>query len=209
MLLVVKCFVIVVVGAFGNLRKRTIGWLEELRNQLSIPNNNDKIEAEVAKLEIKKDKLIDLYTDELITKEDFMIKSKELDAGVANKKALLVPAGNNSDSKVIDDTIANIDEEIYKLFEDEAVEEKKVQFIEEHIKKIIVLSNRDVLILLDSIAGAFLYLNGEAMIKVIPEEEFEQGVIDDEESNKSAFDRECMYFTIQTGQNKLSVAIAI
>lgn len=178
------------------LRKRTIGWLEELRKQLSTPNDNDKIEAEIAKLETKKSKLIDLYTDELITKGEFVTKSKELDAKIESKKALLVPVDNNPDIKAIDDTIANIDEEIDKLFENEAeVEEKKVQFIEEHIKKIIVLSNRDVFILLDSIAGAFLFFNDEeAMIKVIPEEEFKQGVINDEE-DKSAFDRESMPFS--------------
>ena len=177
------------------LRKRTIGWLEDLRKQLSTPNDNDKIQMEIAKLEVKKDKLIDLYTDELITKEDFMVKSKELEARIASKNALLVPVDNNPDIKAIDDTIANIDEEIDKLFADEAmVEEKKVQFIEEHIKKIIVLSNRDVFVLLDSVAGAFLFLNDEAIIKVIPEEEFEQGVIDEEKSDNSALDRESMPF---------------
>lgn len=193
------------------LKKRTIGWLEDLRKQLSVPNDNDKIKAEIAKLGAKKDKLIDLYTDDLITKEDFMEKSKELEAKISSKKALLVPVDNNPDIKAIDDTIANIDEEINKLFADEAmVEEKKIQFIEEHIKKIIVLSNRDVFILLDSIAGAFLFFNEEkAIINVIPEEVFEQGVINDGDS-KSAFDRESVYFTIQTLKgNKISVAVTV
>lgn len=155
------------------LKKKSIGWLKELKNQLLTPNDNAKIEAEIAKLEAKKGKLIDLYTDDLITKEDFMVKSKELDDKMADKGALLVPVEENPDIKAIDDTIANIDREIEDLFEDEAmVKEKKIQFITEHIKKIVVLSNRDVFIILDSVAGAFLFVNkGEARLEIVPVDE--------------------------------------
>lgn len=56
-----------------------------------------------------------------------------------------MPVEENPDIKAIEDTIANIDAEIEALFEDEAmVEEKKVQFIQEHIKKIYVSKNSDV-----------------------------------------------------------------
>lgn len=51
-----------------------------------------------------------------------------------------MPVEENPDIKVIEDTIANIDAEIGALFEDEAmVEEKKVQFIQEHIKRSMYL----------------------------------------------------------------------
>ena len=154
------------------LKKKTLGWLLDLKDQLATPTDNGKIEAEISKLEAKKSKLIDLYTDELITKEDFVVKSKELDDKLEEKRALLVPVEENPDIKVIEDTIANIDAEIEALFEDEAmVEEKKIQFITEHIKKIVVLSNKDVFIVLDSIAGAFLFVDkGDAKLEIVPVE---------------------------------------
>lgn len=57
-------------------------------------------------------------------------------------------------------SVYNIDAEIEALFENEAmVEEKKVQFIQEHIKKIYVSKNSDVFIILDNVAGAFLFID--------------------------------------------------
>lgn len=181
------------------LKKRSLSWLRDLKDQLSAPNNNAEIEAEIAKLEAKRNKLIDLYTDELITRADFVVKSKELVSKLEEKRALIVPVEENPDIKAIDDTIANIDAEIEALYADEAmVEEKKLQFIQEHIKKIIVLSNRDVFIMLDKIAGAILFIDkGKAGIQIvtteedIPEELREAGI---GENEIVPFDRESMPF---------------
>lgn len=179
------------------LKKRSLSWLRDLKDQLSAPNNNAEIEAEITKLGAKRNKLIDLYTDELITRADFVVKSKELDRKLEEKRALIVPVEENPDIKAIDDTIANIDAEIEALYADEAmVEEKKLQFIQEHIKKIIVLSNRDVFIMLDKIAGAILFIDkGKAGIQIvtteedIPEELSEAGI---GENEIVPFDRESM-----------------
>lgn len=181
------------------LKKRSLNWLKELREQLAAPNNNDKIGEEIKKLEGRKSKLIDLYTDGLITKEDFAVKCSELDNNLATQRALLVPVEENADIKVIDDTIANIDEEIEKLFEDEAmVEEKKLLFIAEHIKRVLVLSNKDVFIVLDSIAGAFLFVaGGEARIDIVPVEDFKPEGLSEvciAENEIVPFDRENMPF---------------
>lgn len=168
-----------------------------MREQLTTPNDNAKIEEEIRKLENKKSKLIDIFTDELITKEDFVVKAKELDSKLDEKKTLLVPVEENPDIKAIDDTITNIDNEIENLFSDEAmVEEKKIQFIEEHIKKIVVLSNRDVFIVLDKIAGAFLFVDkGEATVKVVAVEDYnpeELSGVGIAENEIVPFDRESM-----------------
>lgn len=197
------------------LKKRSLNWLKELKEQLSDSNSNAKIEEEILKLENKKSKLIDLYTDDLITKGDFVEKSKELDDKLAKQKALLVPVEENPDIKVIEETIANIDEEIEKLFEDEAmVEEKKLLFIAEHIKKVVVLSNKDVFIVLDSIAGAFLFVDkGEARIDVVPVKSFDPEGLSEvgiAENEIVPFDRESMYFTLQTVQKrKISIAVGV
>ena len=70
------------------LKKRSIDWLKNLKNQLSVSNDNKSIEEEILKLENKKRKLIDLYTDELITKEEFMVKSNELETNLEKESSL-------------------------------------------------------------------------------------------------------------------------
>lgn len=151
------------------LKRRTISWLEDLKDKLTTPNDNGKIEQDLKALEGKRGKLIDLYTDELISKEEFKSRSVDLDA------------------------------EIEALFEDEAmVEEKKVQFIQEHIKKIYVSKNSDVFIILDNVAGAFLFIDKEdTRIEVVPVAEYNPEELSEEgitENDFVPFDRESMPF---------------
>lgn len=181
------------------LKRRTISWLEDLRDKLTTPTDNGKIEQDLKVLEGKRGKLIDLYTDELISKEEFKSRSVDLDAEIEKKKTLLVPVEENPDIKAIEDTIANIDAEIEALFEDEAmVEEKKVQFIQEHIKKIYVSKNSDVFIVLDNVAGAFLFIDKEdTRIEVVPVAEYNPKELSEEgitENDFVPFDRESMSF---------------
>lgn len=154
------------------LKRRTIKWLQELRNRLSTPNDNGKVEAEIVKLEKKQAKLLDAYTDDLISKEEFRAKKAELDKLVAEKRALLVPVEENEDIKSIDEAIRNIDKEIELLFADEALqEENKIIFLMEHIKEIKVCKNKDVCVILDKIAGAFLFIDdGKAEMFISPAE---------------------------------------
>lgn len=181
------------------LKRRTISWLEDLKDKLTTPNDNGKIEQDLKALEGKRGKLIDLYTDELISKEEFKSRSVDLDAEIEKKRSLLVPVEENPDIKAIEDTIANIDAEIEALFEDEAmVEEKKVQFIQEHIKKIYVSKNSDVFIVLDNVAGAFLFIDKEdTRIEVVPVAEYNPEELSEEgitENDFVPFDRESMPF---------------
>lgn len=181
------------------LKRRTISWLEDLKDKLTTPNDNGKIEQDLKALEGKRGKLIELYTDELISKEEFKSRSVDLYAEIEKKRALLVPVEENPDIKAIEDTIANIDAEIEALFEDEAmVEEKKVQFIQEHIKKIYVSKNSDVFIVLDNVAGAFLFIDKEdARIEVVPVAEYNPEELREEgitENDFVPFDRESMPF---------------
>lgn len=181
------------------LKRRTVGWLIDLKEKLTTPNDNDKIEQDIKALEGKRGNLIDLYTDGLISKEEFKSRSTDLDAEMEKKRALLVPVEENPDIKDIEDTIANIDVEIEALFENEAmVEEKKVQFIEEHIKKIYVASNSDVFIILDNVAGAFLFVDkDDKRIDIVPVDEYNpeeksEGIMAEE--NIVPLDRESMPF---------------
>lgn len=169
------------------LKRRSIQWLKDLKDSLSTPNNNENIKAEIEKLEGKKAKLLDAYTDELISKEEFKNKRIEIANQISAKEALLVPKDEHPDIKAIEDTIKNIDNEIDMLFENEAMmEENKVKFLMEHIKKIIVCENKDVCVILDKVAGAVLLIDGgkaEISIELVSEDE-----------ENYVFDRESMPF---------------
>ena len=181
------------------LKRRTLKWLEDLKDQLSTPTDNVVVEKAMADLERKRGNLIDLYTDGLITKAEFKSKSVELDTELEKQKALLEAQEVNPDIKAIEDTIANIDEEIEALYENQTmVEEKKIQFITEHIKKIIVLSNNDIFVTLDRVAGAVLFIDKtDTRFHVVPMNEYDSeelsrvGIAEEE---IVPFDRESMSF---------------
>lgn len=198
------------------LKRRSIQWLEDLKARLSTPNNNAKLQGEVERLEKRKSNLIDLYTDGLISKEEFKSKSNEIEAKIAQQRALIIPVEENDDIKEIEDTIANIDREIDLLFANEAeLEENKVKFLSEHVEKIIVSQNKDVLIILDRLAGAFLFSQkGKLRTEIVQIEETggsaEDDTEDDLQTNLLPFDRESVYFTEQTVKdNKVTIAVAI
>ncbi|MBU5445727.1 recombinase family protein [Blautia sp. MSJ-36] len=179
------------------LKRRTLKWLEDLKDQLSTPTDNEAVEKAMADLERKRGNLIDLYTDGLITKAEFKSKSVELDNELEKQKALLEAQEVNPDIKAIEDTIANIDEEIEALYEDQTmVEEKKIQFITEHIKKIIVLSNNDIFVTLDRVAGAVLFIDKtDTRFHVVPMDEYdseELSRVGITENEIVPFDRESM-----------------
>lgn len=179
------------------LKRRTLKWLEDLKNQLSTPTDNERVEKAVADLERKRGNLIDLYTDGLITKAEFKSKSVELENELEKQQALLDAQEINPDIKAIEDTIANIDEEIEALYEDQTmVEEKKIQFITEHIKKIIVMSNNDIFVTLDRVAGAVLFIDKtDARFHVVPMDEYdseELSRVGITENEIVPFDRESM-----------------
>ena len=143
------------------LKKNLIGWLKDLRKKLVKPNDNERIARELEKLEKKKDKLLNAYVEELIGKEEFKAKRDELDNEIKEKQALLVPVEEHEDIKAIDDAIANIDREIELLFEDEAfLEDNKIKFLMSHIKEVRVLQNKDIFVIIDGLAGAFLFIDG-------------------------------------------------
>ena len=182
------------------LKRRTLKWLEDLKDQLSTPTDNEAVEKAMADLERKRGNLIDLYTDGLITKAEFKTKSVELDNELEKQKALLEAQEVNPDIKAIEDTIANIDEEIEALYEDQTmVEEKKIQFITEHVKKIIVLSNNDIFVTLDRVAGAVLFIDKtDTRFHVVPMDEYdseELSRVGITENEIVPFDRESMPFT--------------
>lgn len=138
------------------VKKDMLEWLNTIKSKLSDTTVNAEIENDIAKLESKRTKLLDAYLEELISKEDYAIKYKDLEQTIAEKKKLLVPVEENEDIKDIEYTIANIDSEVDKYLNTEDFEENKVSWLLDHTKKITVLENKDLVIEIDLLTGAIL-----------------------------------------------------
>lgn len=138
------------------IKKDMLEWLHNLKATLSDTTVNAEIEKDLEKLEKRKAKLLDAYLDELIPKEDFTIKSKELEQMIEEKKKLLVPVEENEDLKEIEKTIDNIDSEIDSYINTSDFEDNKVEWLLERTKRITVLENKDLVIELDLVAGAII-----------------------------------------------------
>ena len=138
------------------LKSYFVEWLTQLKNELTDASNNAKIEKELERLEGQRAKLLEAYLEELISKEDYKAKYSELESKISEKKNLLAPAGENENVKEIESVLANLDEELDIFIKTLDIEDNKIDFIVEHIKKIIVLENKDLAIELDIIAGAII-----------------------------------------------------
>lgn len=149
------------------VKRQALKWLNELKDKLSAPNDNDKIQDEIEKLERKKDKLTEAYMEEIISKNDYKIKYSELEDKLAELKKSIVPIEENDDILEIEETIRNIDREIDEIIgayaEDPQV---KANFIIEHIKRMTVFKNKELAIELDLFAGALLVADGGILFQV-------------------------------------------
>lgn len=140
----------------GAVKKDMLAWLTDLKSTLSNTAVNIDIEKDLEKLEKKRSKLLDAYLEELISKEDYTARYKEIEQKIEEKKRLLVPVEENEDIKEIEYTIANIDSEVDKYLSTTDFEANKVDWLLKHTKRLIVLENKDMVIELDLIAGAII-----------------------------------------------------
>lgn len=138
------------------VKKDMLEWLHNLKTTLSDTTVNAEIEKDLEKLEKKRSKLLDAYLEELISKDDYTVRYKDLEQMIEEKKKLLVPIEENEDVKAIEKTIANIDSEVDNYLSTSDFEASKVDWLLEHTKRITVLENKDLVIELEMIAGAII-----------------------------------------------------
>ena len=138
------------------LRSYFATWLTQLKNSLNDGSNNAKIEKELERLEGQRAKLLEMYLEEIISKEDYKAKYSDLESKIADKKKLLTPVEENEDIKEIERILANLDEELDTFIKTLDTEDNKIDFLIEHTKKITVLDNKDLIIELDLVAGAII-----------------------------------------------------
>lgn len=138
------------------VKKDLLAWLNKLKANLCDTAVNAGLEKDIENLEKKRSKLLDAYLEEIIPKEDYTARYKELEQKIEEKKKLLVPVEENEDVREIEYTIANIDSEVDKYLSTVDFEDSKVEWLLEHTQRITVLENKDLVIELDLIAGAII-----------------------------------------------------
>lgn len=148
-------------------KRQALKWLNELKDSLSKPNDNEKIQQEIEKLERKKDKLTEAYLEEILPKDDYRAKYEEIEKKIAELKKSIVPIEENSDILEIEETIRNIDREVEEVIGTCADDPQvKANFLIEHIKRITVFSNKEIAIELDLFTGALLVVDGGMLFQI-------------------------------------------
>ncbi len=166
----------------ARVKRQALKWLSDLKSSLMTTNDNDKIQATIEKLERKRDKLTEVFLEEIIAKADYKAKYSDLEQKIEEQRKLIVPIEENDDILAIEETIQNIDKEVEDLLKDYADEEEtKANFLLEHIKNITVFKNKEVAIEFDLFAGALLVADGGMLLQV-PEEGSSDFVLVDRES---------------------------
>ncbi len=146
--------------------------LLSIRDSLTMDIDNTATEKEIEKLEKKKKKLTEAYLEEIISKEDYKEKYEELEHKIEKLQRLLVPAEVNPDVQDIDYTLAHFDEEFEAWIKSdpEHFEDKQIDFLIGHTKKITVLENKDLGVELDLLAG-WMIVAGNNMVGYVEKEE--------------------------------------
>jgi DNA invertase Pin-like site-specific DNA recombinase len=137
------------------VRAEVLRWLNSLLDAVSNDTSNATALSEIARMEKKKNKLTEAYMDEIISKDDYKVKYKELEDLIAEIRSSLAPTIPEDDIEEIKRVITNVDEEIDGWIINQDFTQDKLQFIIDHVSKITV--NSDCLVIeLDLIAGAIV-----------------------------------------------------
>jgi len=159
--------------------------LMEIRASLTQPTDNTATEKELEKLDRKKRKLTEAYLEEIISKEDYREKYEEIEHKIQKLQRLLVPVEESPDIKDIDYTLAHFDEEFEAWIgaDPDHFEDKQIDFLISHTKKITLLPNKSLGIELDLLAG-WIIVAGNNMVGYIEKNEPE-GIIDEKNAGRN------------------------
>ena len=130
-------------------------WLENLKKELSKEDISRNASRELQRAQNKKEKLLEVYLEGIISKDDYRAKYEALEAIIKEQEKLLAPLEENEDIKEIEETLKNIDSEIDAYVSAPSFENNKIDFLIEHTQKITV-NGKHLIIELDLIAGAII-----------------------------------------------------
>ena len=123
------------------IRKSLLSWLKGLYEALESSQGDDKTVKEIARQEKRKEKLLEAFMDDLISKKDYSKKLKEVEGTIERLKGSLIPQADKKDLEDIQRVIDNIDEEIDVFLGSEMIGKSKQEYLLEHITKITVLED--------------------------------------------------------------------
>ena len=127
-------------------------WLDSLRNSLG--DEADKnITEEIKRQEGRKNRLIEAYMDNIISKADYKLKYAEIERTIKTLQAELEDMAKNNDLAEIKRIIKDIDKELDIFVGSEEFGQSKVDFVLEHIKAIVIYDN-DIIFNFDALGGA-------------------------------------------------------
>ena len=137
------------------VKSTLVEWLEKLKNRLLDDSHNESTLKELERLNKRKNKLTEAYMDEIISKEDYKVKYKELEETIEKLEISLTPVEENEDVKEIEAVLQNIDAEIEECLKNGGFENSKIDFLIEHTKRITV-NEEHLIVELDLLAGAII-----------------------------------------------------
>jgi len=137
------------------VKAEVLRWLNSLLDSLTKDRSNSLIKEELQQLERKKNKLTEAYMDEIISKEDYRVKYKELEAKIREKESMLSPEVPEEDIEEIKRVIANIDTEVDNWITEKDFTEDKLEYLISHISKITV-NPHCLVIELDLVSGVIV-----------------------------------------------------
>ena len=137
------------------IKKDMEKWLEELKKQLTDDSQRENTSQSLQKAQRKKDKLTEIYLEGIISKEDYRAKYEALEEEISTLEEALAPLEENEDIKDIEETLANLDNEIDQYINAPKFEESKIDFLIEHTQRITV-NDTHLIFELDLIAGAII-----------------------------------------------------
>lgn len=142
-----------------NIKGSLLKWLKGLCAAIKNSQGDETITKEIEKQERRKEKLIEAYMDELISKEDYGKKYKELEMKIEDLNKSLKGINTNDDLKEIQKVIDNIDDELKIYMKSENFGKEKTDFLIEHITRITVFED-SFCIELDLTGGVMLAGDG-------------------------------------------------
>lgn len=148
------------------VKRDMLNWLNSLLDSLSNVTVNNTVLAEIQRLEKQKNKLTEAYLDEIISKDDYKVKYKEIEIKIQNKKNELPPEASEEEIAEIKRIIDNIDEEVDKWINEKDFAPDKLEYIMSHISKITV-DKAGVVIKLDLLEGVIVA--GEDFLQYVKE----------------------------------------
>lgn len=128
----------------STIKEDMVNWLTRLKKQL-LEANGGATEAELQRELKRKDKLLDAYLDNILSKEEYQKKAIALDDRIIElRREIEANKSNFEDLAEIDRVLKNIDEEVARYIDEN--NQLKVEYILEHLSQVEIYPDKVIVI---------------------------------------------------------------